>query len=72
MEIERHGSWNYVGKQEELYFFQEELRCSGNEKCYQLYSIPDTESEIDSFEGNSIDVEFVFDGIVHNDVVRCS
>ncbi len=53
----------------------EELRRRGNEKCYnrrQLCGIPDTESETDSFEGDSIEVEFVFDGIVHNDVVRCS
>jgi hypothetical protein len=53
----------------------EELRRRGNEKCYhrrQLCCIPDTESESDSFEGHSIEIEFEFDGIVHNGLVRCS
>ncbi len=52
----------------------EELLCRGNEKCYhlrQLCGIPDTDSETDTFEGDRIEVGFVFDGIVHNDVVRC-
>ena len=40
----------------------EELRQRGNEKCNdrrQLCCIPDTDSETDSFEGDSIDVGFV-------------
>jgi hypothetical protein len=51
------------------------LRRRGNEKCYhrrQLCCIPDTESETDSFEGDRIEVDFVFHNIVHNDVVSCS
>ncbi len=53
----------------------EELRRRGNEQCYhqrQLCGIPDTESEIDSSEGDRIEVHFVFPAIVHNDVVTCS
>ena len=52
----------------------EELRRRGNEKCNdrrQLCCIPDTDSEIGSFQGDCIEVGFVFDGNVHNDVVRC-
>jgi hypothetical protein len=37
----------------------------------QLCCIPDTDSETDSFQGDRIEVVFVFDGNVHNDVVRC-
>jgi hypothetical protein len=53
----------------------EELRRSGNEKCYhrrQLCGIPDTESETDSLEGVRVEVESVFHGIVHKHVVSCS
>ncbi len=52
----------------------EEFRQRGNEKCNdlrQLCGISDTASETDSFQGNRIEVEFVFDGNVHNGVVRC-
>ncbi len=52
----------------------EELRRRGNEKCYhrrQLCGIPDTNFETDSLEGDRIEVGFIFDGIVHNDVIRC-
>ena len=48
----------------------EELRRRGNERR-QLCGIPDTDSETDSFQGDRIEVVFVFDGNVHNDVVRC-
>jgi hypothetical protein len=51
----------------------EELQ-RGNEKCKdrrQLCGIPDTDSEIDSFQGDCIEVGFVFDGNVFKDVVRC-
>jgi hypothetical protein len=34
--------------------------------------IPDTDSETESFQGERIEVVFVFDGNVHNDVVRSS
>jgi hypothetical protein len=43
----------------------EELRRRGNEKCNerrQLCCIPDTDSETDSFQGDCIEVVFVFDG----------
>ena len=53
----------------------EELNNGGNEQCYyrrELCCIPDTESETDSFEGDCIEVDFVFQDIVHNDVVSCS
>ncbi len=53
----------------------EELRRRGNEKnCHQrqLCGVPGTESENDSFEGDRIDVDFVFHDMVHNDVVSCS
>ncbi len=53
----------------------EELRRRENEKCYhhrrQLCGIPDSDSETYSFDGDRIEVGFVFDGIVHNDIVRC-
>ncbi len=52
----------------------EELRSRGNEKCNdrrQLCCIPDTDSKTDSFEGDRIEVGFIFDGNVCNDVVRC-
>ncbi len=49
--------------------------CAGeeSEKCNerrQLCGIADTDSETDSFQGDRIEVDFVFDGNVHNDVVR--
>ena len=53
----------------------EELRRRGNKKCKdrrQLCGIPDTDSETDSFQAYRIEVGFVFDCNVHNDVVRCS
>ncbi len=52
----------------------EELR-RGNENCYhrrQICVIPDTESETDSVEGNCIEVEFEFYGIVHNGLISCN
>ncbi len=53
----------------------EELRRRGNEQCYyrrELCGIPDTEPETDSFEGDRIEVHFVFLAIVQNDVATCS
>ncbi len=52
----------------------EELRCRGTEQCYhrrELRGIPDTESETDSFEGDCIEVHFVFHAIVQYDVATC-
>ncbi len=52
----------------------EELCRRGNEKCNdrrQLCDIPGTDSETNSFPGDRIEVGFVFDGNVHNDVRYC-
>ncbi len=48
----------------------EEMK-SKNERR-QLCGIPDTDSETDSFQGDHIEIVYVFDGNVLNDVVhRC-
>ncbi len=52
----------------------EELHLRGNEKCNdqrQVCGIPDTDSETDSFQGDRLEVVFVFDGNVHNDDIHC-
>jgi hypothetical protein len=53
--------------------------CAGEEKKSAMIdvsyaasqTVPDTDSETDSFQGDSIEVGFVYDGNVHKDVVRC-
>ncbi len=50
--------------------------CAGEEMKSAMIDVsytahPDTDSETDSFQGDRIEVGFVFDGNVHDDVVGC-
>ncbi len=65
-------NWNKVSRFIDLTFPSdgEEMK-SAMIDVRSVCCIPDTDSETDSFQGDCIEVGFVSDGYVHNDVVRC-